>query len=82
MMQTLKWTLLGLAIQEHQVLSSEPILFTKFANWAYEKEVRCFRSFFEVRLVFSGEGGALESHWCIAFTRLSAICCQRSRALK
>lgn len=25
------------------MVSSEPMLFTKFAHWAYEKEVRCFR---------------------------------------
>jgi len=36
-----------LPFPEHQVLSSEPMLFTKFANWAYEKKVRCFRNFFE-----------------------------------
>ncbi len=36
-----------LPFPEHQVLSSEPMLFTKFANWAYEKEVRCFRPLVE-----------------------------------
>jgi hypothetical protein len=38
---------------EHQVMSNEP-LFTKFANWSYEKEVRCFRP-----LVKSAKSGNL-----------------------
>jgi len=36
-----------LLFPEHQVLSSEPMLFTKFASWAYEKEVRSFRPLLE-----------------------------------
>jgi hypothetical protein len=36
-----------LPFPEHQVMSSEPMLFTKYANWSYEKEVRCFRPLLE-----------------------------------
>lgn len=36
-----------LPFPEGQVLSSEPMLFTKFAHWGYEKEVRCFRPLLE-----------------------------------
>jgi hypothetical protein len=36
-----------LPFPEHQVLSSVPLLFTKYANWSYEEEVRCFRPLLE-----------------------------------
>src|SRR5260370_7015469 len=36
-----------LAFPEHQVLSSEPLLFINYVNWFYVKEVFCFRPFLQ-----------------------------------